>query len=114
MVYYVPFHAVVSEPIREFRLRYKDERIQGEVWAGELAQRATRGDLESYRYLVARTTGYAFYHHAPTMPHQVITADGERRTLSSRDEIRDFYQSLPEEERIIIREAGNGLVELGG
>ncbi len=114
MVQYVPFHAVVSEPIREFRLRYKDERIQDEVWAGELAQRATRGDLESYRYLVARTTGYAFYHHAPNTSHQVITADGERRTLSSRDEIREFYRSLPEEERTIIREAGNGLVELVG
>ncbi len=115
MVCYVPFHAVVSEPIREFRLRYRNELLRGKLTAGELARRAVQdADLESYRYIVARTTAYAFYHFAPEVPHTVLTAEGERIQLSSRDEIREFYQSLPEEEKESIREAGNGLVELVG
>lgn len=111
MVEYVPFHDIILGPVREFRLRYKEQAVLKDsdeiLTAREAAHRATRkGNLDIYRAIVGRTSGFGFYHQAPAKPHTVRTCDGERAELKTMADVELFYQQLPEEEQEIIRRVG--------
>ncbi len=112
MVKYVPSTTIVQQPIRELRLRYGDQEVLQGITAREIAREAALGDIKSYRFIVSRSIGFGFYHQASNSPHWVITPDGDSQHLQDREKIRQFYGGLPEAEKRIIREAGDGLAEL--
>lgn len=112
MVEYVPYMGIVLQPIRKLRQRYGDQQVLHDLTAGEIAQEVTHGNIALYRIIVSRSSGFGFYHHASNTPHQVITPDGDSRHLWDAEQIRQFYSGLPEAEKRIIREAGDGLAEL--